>query len=78
LADLADDPYRSLAGGLIREGACAKSDKPFSEFLWADFLRRRIALKEVEQDFPSALAKAIKIAGSEKAQSLPGWCGKSS
>jgi hypothetical protein len=78
LADLADDPYRSLAGGLIREGACAKSSKPFSEFLWADFLRHRIELKEVKHDFPAALAKAIKIAGSEQAESLPGWCGKAS
>jgi hypothetical protein len=75
LADLTDDPYRSLGGALIRAGACAKSDKPFSEFLWADFLRRRIETKLVKQHFDAALRSAIEIARSEKAQSLPGWCG---
>jgi hypothetical protein len=75
LADLSDDPYRSLAGGLIRAGACAKSDKPFAEFLWADFLRRRIETKQVKHDYDVALRTAIEIARSSKAQSLPGWCG---
>jgi hypothetical protein len=78
LADLADDPYRSLAGALIRHGACAKSDKPFSEFLWADHLRRRVDAKLVKHDFDAALKVAVEIARSEHAQSLPGWCGKSS
>jgi hypothetical protein len=78
LADLRDDPYRSLVGALIRRGGCAKSDKPFSEFLWADFLRRRIKLKQVKHDFDAALEDAIKLARSDKAQSLPGWSGESS
>jgi hypothetical protein len=76
LADLADDPYRSLVGALIRHGGCAKSDKPFSEFLWADFLRRRIDEQIVTQDFDAALQKAIAIAKSGQAQSLPGWAGE--
>jgi len=42
MADLADDPYRSVAGELRRQGGFAKDTTPFSEFLWADFLRRRI------------------------------------
>ena len=33
LSDLADDPYRSLVGELIRAGGCAKSNAPFFEFL---------------------------------------------
>lgn len=33
LSDLAHDAFRSLAGALIRECGCAKSSKPFSEFL---------------------------------------------
>ena len=37
---LIDDPFRSLAGGLRRVGGFAKDTTPFSEFLWADFLRR--------------------------------------
>jgi hypothetical protein len=43
VADLKDDPFRSLAGELRRVGGFAKDTTPFSEFLWADFLRRRIS-----------------------------------
>ncbi len=75
LSDLADDPFRSLAGALIREGGCAKSGRPFSEFLWADFLRRRIDGDLAVQDFDKAAAKALKLARSEDAKSLPGWAG---
>ncbi|MHB8286050.1 MAG: ParB-like protein [Caulobacteraceae bacterium] len=77
LSDLTDDPYRSLAGELIRAGGCAKSSKPFSEFLWADFLRRRIKTHLVEKDFEKALAKAVELAKSHDAKSLPGWSGAS-
>ena len=38
--DLVDDPFCSLAGALRRAGGFAKDTTPFSEFLWADFLRR--------------------------------------
>ena len=41
MKDLVDDPFRSLAGELRRVGGYAKDTTPFSEFLWADFLRRR-------------------------------------
>jgi hypothetical protein len=77
LAGLADDPYRSLVGALIRAGGCAKSSKPFFEFLWADFLRRRIAHKQVETDFAAALVDAVKLARSDEARALPGWCAAS-
>jgi hypothetical protein len=75
LMDLLDDPFRSLVGELIRAGGCAKSDKPFFEFLWADFLRRRIKRQLVEQDFGSALVKALDLAKGADARSLPGWSG---
>jgi hypothetical protein len=74
---LKDDPYRSLAGGLRRLGGYAKDTSPFSEFLWADFLRRRIkpaALKS-EKGFQAALKKANALAKSRDADYLPGWCG---
>jgi hypothetical protein len=76
LEKLADDPFRSLAGALIRAGACAKSSKPFSEFLWADFLRHRIDGQLVASDYDKALRKALKLARNEEAKSLPGWCAK--
>src|SRR5271168_3534213 len=49
-----DDQYRSRAGELRRGGGYAKDTTPFSEFLWADFLRRRIARKDVEKHFEEA------------------------
>jgi len=75
LADLTDDPFRSLAGELRRAGGYAKDTTPFSEFLWADFLRRRIKRNAVEDDFAHALEKALALAKSQAATFLPGWCG---
>jgi len=73
--DLADDPYRSLAGELRTSGGFSKDTTPFSEFLWADFLRRRIKRKAVDKDFETALADALKLAKGMDANYLPGWCG---
>jgi hypothetical protein len=75
VVDLVDDPFRSLAGELRRAGGYAKDTTPFSEFLWADFLRRRIARKDVEKDYAAALEEALKLAKSPQADFLPGWCG---
>ncbi len=70
-----DDPFRSLAGGLRRVGGYAKDTTPFSEFLWADFLRRRMQRKFVESDYEQAMEKALVLAKSSDANYLPGWCG---
>jgi hypothetical protein len=75
LKGLKDDPFRSLAGELRRAGGFAKDTTPFSEFLWADFLRRRLKASEVRQDFAAALSKALRLAKSPWAGYLPGWCG---
>ena len=72
---LKDDPFRSLAGELRRVGGFAKDTTPFSEFLWADFLRRRMDRKAVQRDFGASLKKAMKLAKSLDARYLPGWCG---
>ena len=74
---LKDDPFRSLAGELRRAGGFAKDTTPFSEFLWADFLRRRMKRKLVQKRFRSALVEALKLAKSQEAHYLPGWCGPS-
>jgi len=76
--DLVDDPFRSLAGELRRAGGFAKDTTPFSEFLWADYLRRRIKRKLVEHDFDRAIITAMKFAKSQEAIFLPGWCGPAS
>jgi hypothetical protein len=77
IVDLIDDPYRSLAGALRRAGGFAKDTTPFSEFLWADFLRRRVRKKAIEQDFDRSLARALQLGRSKAAEYLPGWCGPS-
>jgi hypothetical protein len=75
IAGLKDDPFRSLAGELRRIGGFAKDTTPFSEFLWADFLRRRIDRATAKNQFAKALKQAMKLAKSEEAHYLPGWCG---
>jgi hypothetical protein len=74
---LVDDPFRSLAGELRRAGGYAKDTTPFSEFIWADFLRRRMKRKLVDRDFERAIEKALQLAKSQDANYLPGWCGPS-
>jgi hypothetical protein len=74
---LKDDPFRSLAGELRRAGAFAKDTTPFSEFLWADFLRRRMRRVGVKAEFANAMKRATKLARSADAHYLPGWCGPS-
>jgi hypothetical protein len=74
IRDLTDDPFRSLAGALREAGGFAKEVTPFSEFLWADFMRRRIKRSVVENDFDRALKFALRAAKSPDARYLPGWC----
>jgi hypothetical protein len=75
IAGLRDDPFRSLAGELRRIGGFGKDTTPFSEFLWADFLRRRIDRAMAKNQFAKALKQAMKLAKSQEAHYLPGWCG---
>jgi hypothetical protein len=77
IAGLTDDPFRSLAGALRRAGGYAKDTTPFSEFMWADFLRRRIKRKAVDHDFEASVVEALRLARSGDAKYLPGWCGAS-
>ena len=75
VTELADDPYRSLAGELRSAGGYAKDAAPFTEFLWADFLRTRVKVKQIETRFTVAVERALKLARSDEAAYLPGWCG---
>lgn len=72
---LADDPFRSLAGELRRIGGYAKDTTLYSEFLWADFLRRNMKRKLVDDNFQQASEQALELAKSRQAEYLPGWCG---
>ncbi|WP_265534120.1 ParB-like protein [Pseudomonas saponiphila] len=76
ILDLQDDPYRSLAGLLRRAGGFAKDTTPFSEFLWADFFRRRIEQQALGKLGAKVQARAMKLARSQDARYLPGWVGQ--
>jgi hypothetical protein len=78
MAELVDDPFRSLAGEMRRQGGFAKDATPFSEFLWADFLRRRIDRDAVTKNFDKAIKVALTLAKAKEADYLPGWCGPAS
>jgi hypothetical protein len=75
LTQLADDPYRSLAGEIRIAGGYAKDATPFSEFLWADYLRPRIKRNLIVKDFDKALHDALALAHAQDARYLPGWSG---
>jgi hypothetical protein len=76
LAQLRDDPYRSLAGSARKAGAFAKDITPFSEFLWADFFRSKIAKSTLVKNWEAAVRIAIHLAGQPDASYLPGWVGE--
>jgi|SRR5450631_65787 hypothetical protein len=75
LKDMGDDPYRSLAGAVLRAGGYAKDDSPYSEFLWADYFRDKIPKALLSIDFASATETGIKLAHKRDARYLPGWAG---
>lgn len=76
VSTLKDDPYRSLAGLARKAGAFAKDVTPFSEFLWADYFRKRIKKQRVQQSMDAAVAFALELAKHSEASYLPGWAGK--
>lgn len=65
MADMSDDPYRSLAALVRKRGAYTKDWTPFAEFQWANWLRTRVGPTDVEG--------AVVLARSEAAGSLPGY-----
>ncbi len=75
LESLIDDPFRSLAGEVREAGGYAKETTPFSEFIWADYFRRRIKRRQLDEEFATCLATALKLAKSPDANFMPGWSG---
>lgn len=73
LKELADDPYRSLAAFVRNADGYDKTQKPFAEFVWADFFRPRITLDLLRSDFNRAVSHGLALAGSDAAAKLPGF-----
>ena len=71
---LADDPYRSLAWAVRREGGYDKTDHAFAEFLWADHFRKKIPeIKVGSAGFKASVKKALEICVHQDCQKLPGY-----
>lgn len=75
LTGLKDDPYRSLASEVKRSGGFAKDTTPFSEFLWAEYLRVKLPRMN-KKNFMRHKRKALNVAKHNAASYLPGWSGK--
>lgn len=76
LEKLRDDPYRSLACYVRNLGGFDKTPTAYAEFLWADFYRSRVVIGPTRADFDEAVQRALGLAASASAASLPGYKGK--
>jgi hypothetical protein len=76
VADLADDPYRSLAGYAQSAGYFGKTNTYFMEFEWARYFGSRMGWQPVDRmTLLSALQSAAKLACQPEAKNLPGYLG---
>lgn len=74
---MADDPYRSLAWMVRKEGAYENSTLTFAEFQWADFFRKRRLLdRQGRKGFHIGVERGIALARSHAARNLPGYLHK--
>jgi hypothetical protein len=70
---LADDPFRSLAWELREKKGFTKTEKPFCEFSWANFLRQHIETHPGRVGFEAALKVALDLCHKPEAKKLPGY-----
>lgn len=73
IAQLKDDPYRSLAAIVRDKGCFRKTKTPFAEFKWANFFRARITLGSSKTDFKKAVREALPLCHAPEAKGLPGY-----
>ena len=71
---MADDPYRSLAWLVRKEGGFIHTGTTFAEFHWANFFRKHKLLHETgRRGMQLILNDALILAQSSKAKHLPGY-----
>lgn len=76
VADLADDPYRALAGYAEDAGYFRKTDAYFMEFHWARYFGDRMGWQPIDRmNLLSALQTAERLACQPEAHDLPGYAG---
>ena len=76
IAQLKDDPYRSLAGAVRKAGGYAKDTRPFMEFIWADYFRGSFSARDIRRKWDTTLEEAVALARRPEAHFMPGWCGR--
>lgn len=75
-SDLADDPYRALAGYAEDAGYFRRTDVYFAEFHWARYFGSRMGWQPVDRlNLLAALQMAEKLACQPEAKDLPGYAG---
>ena len=74
LKTMVDDPFRTLAARVRLAGGYSKDATPYSEFLWDDFYRRHMKLKN-GRITPKIVQDALLLAHSHDTAYLPGWSG---
>ncbi len=75
--ELSNDPYRSLSWMIREEGAYENVEVNFLEFLWANYLRKHIHLKDSSvYELKKNLKRAIEMAQDSAASHLPGYRSK--
>lgn len=72
LAQLEDDPYRTLAVNARDDGGCTWEGAT-AEILWANFLRLRVPAPVLAANAGEALRMALTEVHSDAARRLPGW-----
>jgi hypothetical protein len=80
LAEMPDDPYRSLAWYVRKKhGFCRDpAQKEFAEFIWADFMRKqtvKLPIADVRASPKNMREIAWELARSPDAKHLLGWVG---
>ena len=68
-----DDPYRSVAWLVRKDGGYLDTSAPFADFQWADFFRARIHLGNDTNVLDAAAQEGMKLARSPEAKALPGY-----
>ena len=76
VGELADDPYRALAGEVRDEGGFNKTKVPFTEFSWANYFRERVPRTLIEKNLKEAVRIGLQLAKEPFANTLPGYSGR--